>query len=163
MSDDYEVGYGKPPEHGKIKPGERRNPNGRPSKVTGAFDPNSILGAEHKVRLNGKDKSMSSAEIRLRRQVHLALDKKKVGPAIYLIREFEKYGLIAAEKQEQQCSVILMPSDMPGGMVRLLRDQYGFPPWTEEERAWARRVYLRIRTEKEREEDEYLRWPCLEP
>lgn len=23
------VGYGRPPEHGKIKPGERRNPNGR--------------------------------------------------------------------------------------------------------------------------------------
>lgn len=27
---DYENGYGKPPEHGKIAKGERRNPNGRP-------------------------------------------------------------------------------------------------------------------------------------
>ena len=29
-SKDYEVGYGKPPKHGQIKPGEVRNPKGRP-------------------------------------------------------------------------------------------------------------------------------------
>lgn len=29
---DYAVGYGRPPKAGRIKPGERRNPNGRPKK-----------------------------------------------------------------------------------------------------------------------------------
>ena len=30
MSDDYEVGYGKPPKHTQFKPGESGNPKGRP-------------------------------------------------------------------------------------------------------------------------------------
>ena len=30
MSDDYEVGYGKPPKHTRFKPGESGNPKGRP-------------------------------------------------------------------------------------------------------------------------------------
>lgn len=30
MSDDYEVGYGKPPKHTRFKPGQSGNPKGRP-------------------------------------------------------------------------------------------------------------------------------------
>jgi hypothetical protein len=30
MSDDYEVGYGRPPKHTRFKPGESGNPKGRP-------------------------------------------------------------------------------------------------------------------------------------
>lgn len=30
MSDDYEVGFGKPPKHTRFKPGESGNPQGRP-------------------------------------------------------------------------------------------------------------------------------------
>ena len=37
---EYEVGYKKPPRSGQIKPGERRNPNGRPK---GSRNFNSIL------------------------------------------------------------------------------------------------------------------------
>jgi hypothetical protein len=33
-TDDYEVGYKKPPKHGQIKPGEVRNPNGPPKAKT---------------------------------------------------------------------------------------------------------------------------------
>lgn len=33
---EYEVGYGKPPKEHQIKPGERRNPNGRPRKARAA-------------------------------------------------------------------------------------------------------------------------------
>jgi hypothetical protein len=30
MTDDYEVGFGKPPQHTRFKPGQSGNPNGRP-------------------------------------------------------------------------------------------------------------------------------------
>ena len=30
MADDYEVGFGKPPQHTRFKPGQSGNPNGRP-------------------------------------------------------------------------------------------------------------------------------------
>jgi hypothetical protein len=38
--DEYDVGYKKPPKSGQIKPGERRNPNGRPK---GSRNFNTIL------------------------------------------------------------------------------------------------------------------------
>ena len=31
-SDDYEVGYGRPPKHGQFPPGKSGNPKGRPSR-----------------------------------------------------------------------------------------------------------------------------------
>jgi len=153
---DYTVGYGRPPKDTRFPDGESGNPKGRPPIDRGALDPSSVLNAERKVRINGKRKTMSSGELRLRKQVKLALEKKNVSAILYLIDQFEKYGLLAGVVQHRQSNVVLIPTDIPDGMVRLLQDQYGWPPYTSKERAWAKRVYLEQRTEEEREEDEFI-------
>jgi hypothetical protein len=162
MSDDYEVGYGKPPKGNQFPKGVSGNLKGRPPKVKGAFDPLKVLDAEREVRLKGKKRKMSSGERRLRKQVQLALEDRKVSAMIYWLKEFEKFDLIAGDIQEKQNGVITIPSDMPPEMISLLKRQYGYPPWSVEERAWARRVYLKNRTEQERRDDEFIGWPCLQ-
>lgn len=156
-----DVGYGRPPEQHRFKKGQSGNPRGRPRKSKGAIDPLNVLDAKHKVRVSGKIKQLSSGEIKLRKQVQMALEKKDIRAILYLIAQFEKYELIAGEQQGQQDNVILIPTDMPAGMSRLLQQTYGQPPWSPEEQAWAKRVYLRNRTRQEREDDEFMGWPGL--
>lgn len=76
MSDDYEVGYGKPPKHTQYKPGQSGNPDGRPKgsknkrterymdKLADLF----IRMSEREVRIkeNGKVVSMPMAQVMLR-------------------------------------------------------------------------------------------------
>ncbi|WP_108788679.1 DUF5681 domain-containing protein [Erythrobacter sp. Alg231-14] len=153
------VGYSRPPEQHRFKKGQSGNPRGRPRKSRGAIDPLNVLDAEHKARVSGKIKQLSSGEIKLRKQVQLALEKKDIRAILYLIAQFEKYDLIAGEQQRHLDNVILIPSDLPDGMFSLLQKTYGHPPWSEEEREWAKRVYLRNRTERQRRDDEFIGWP----
>lgn len=55
MSDDYEVGYGKPPKHTQFEPGKSGNPRGRPRGARGLkTDLLAELSARHTIQINGK-------------------------------------------------------------------------------------------------------------
>lgn len=55
MSDDYEVGYGKPPKHTRFAPGKSGNPLGRPRGARGLkTDLVTELSARHTIHINGK-------------------------------------------------------------------------------------------------------------
>ena len=62
----YEVGYRKPPQHTRFKPGQSGNPRGRPKaeKSLGAAL-NDALEAKVKLRGNGKERGVSSLEASL--------------------------------------------------------------------------------------------------
>lgn len=60
----YEVGKGKPPKAGRIKPGEVRNPKGRPRKPKiGARDLDYFLDEIVTVPINGREEQFSKREL----------------------------------------------------------------------------------------------------
>ena len=75
---DYEVGYGRPPRSGQFKPGQSGNPKGRKKReetISGAL--RAELAATQKVRENGKEKTLSKAEILAKQWVRQGMEGKQ--------------------------------------------------------------------------------------
>lgn len=61
---DYEVGWGKPPLGGRIKPGERRNPKGRPKKPkVGERTLDHFLSEEVTIEKDGRRQTLTKREL----------------------------------------------------------------------------------------------------
>jgi hypothetical protein len=73
----YDVGYRKPPEHGKFQRGKSGNPLGRPKKQPphglDALLINELLSPVT-VRTNGKSKTLTKLEVAVKRLVAKAMD-----------------------------------------------------------------------------------------
>lgn len=84
----YLVGYGRPPEHGKIKKGEVRNPDGRPkgSKNTATIA-REELDRKIPVKVKGRTAKMSRREIAIRKQTEAAVNGN--GKAFELVLRLE--------------------------------------------------------------------------
>lgn len=71
---DYEVGYCRPPAHGKVKPGEQRNPNGRPKRAAAPDDiAREVLNEKIPVMIGGKRQYITRYEANFRNIVAQAL------------------------------------------------------------------------------------------
>ena len=96
---EYEVGYGKPPEATRFKPGQSGNPRGRPKKE---LDIRALLQAltqqEVSVTLNGRKVKISSLEAMLHNNYNKAL---KADPRAFdrFLKLLERHG-IAMPKEE---------------------------------------------------------------
>lgn len=67
MSDDYQVGYGKPPRHSRFAPGKSGNPRGRPRGSRGLkTDLMAELSARHTIQINGKPVRGNRQQLMLR-------------------------------------------------------------------------------------------------
>jgi hypothetical protein len=76
-NDDYEIGYGKPPEHTKFKKGKSGNPKGCPKKKRPSLydDPiKAVLREEIRVVVNGKSTKMPVYRAILLKHVKKALE-----------------------------------------------------------------------------------------
>ena len=74
QSSDYEVGYGRPPEHTRFKPGKSGNPKGRPKGARGLNTPaRELLTARVPVRTASGEKRMHRIEAVLHKAFELAL------------------------------------------------------------------------------------------
>jgi len=70
----YEIGYGKPPERSRFKPGQSGNPKGRPKGARSLKTiVHEVLGEKISVRTNGKERRVSRLEALILRQVELAV------------------------------------------------------------------------------------------
>jgi len=92
--DDDRVGYGRPPKHGRIRPGEVRNPFGRNGKTKNPEDLfGKAMSKPTKVTIDGDTVLMSSEEALYMRTMAMAL-----GGHIGAIREIQK-RLASRERQ----------------------------------------------------------------
>ncbi len=91
---DYEVGYGKPPLHGRFKPGQSGNPKGRPKKKEPSqIDVSGVLEEPVVINLRGRKREISKFEAGLRAQVQKAI-KGDVRAAKEFIKTCEQYDVI---------------------------------------------------------------------
>ena len=74
LSGRSETGYGRPPEHGRFKPGQSGNPNGRPKKSRNAKTIiRRVLDSTVTVREGDRTRTVSKLEGIILRQVEGAL------------------------------------------------------------------------------------------
>ena len=85
----YRVGYGRPPLHRRIKPGERRNPRGRPK---GTRNQKTILQEiayeTHTIPEDGKSRRVSTIELVLIAVRNLAINRNI--RALHLMQDYEQ-------------------------------------------------------------------------
>ncbi|MEM1050942.1 MAG: DUF5681 domain-containing protein [Pseudomonadota bacterium] len=131
MSDDYEVGYGKPPKSTRFKKGESGNPYGRPKKKERdpAHDPSSILSEPITVRTNGQVKEMSALEAGLRKKVQEALKTTSTRKLLKAIEMFDDAGLVRRPNHTKHISVVRFPKRWDVDEYWSMLQKNGPPPW----------------------------------
>ena len=108
-SDDYEVGYGKPPKEHQFQPGRSGNIGGRPKlKKSDSTDVSDVLNKPVKVTTGGKVREMGPFEASLRK-----LARRAVGGHLPSILKFikicEEYRIIAPPPAATGGGVIVAP------------------------------------------------------
>lgn len=128
---DYEVGYGKPPEHSRFKPGESGNRKGRPKMAKGGPpDVAEILSEEIAVKNAGVSRKMSSFETGVRQLVSRALNEKDLNATLEFVRLCEEYGIVApAPAREVGSGVLVIPKTWDRDEWMQMLDGHGAPPW----------------------------------
>src|SRR5262249_33332635 len=97
--DAYDVGYGKPPEYTRFKPGQSGNPKGRPKGVRNfETDVKATLKASVKVTRDGRPRKVSTQEAMLLRLREKALsgDARALDRLIGLAQAYNNEQLAAA-------------------------------------------------------------------
>lgn len=129
MTDDYNVGYKKPPKHTRFQKGKSGNPGGRPPKKREvvADDIKALLNDQIAVTQNGKQTSKHPKEVELQSLLKRVIEKRDLSAAEYLLTEFEKYGCMPSAEEVQQSAVLRLPDteDMPFEKSLLIMQQYG--------------------------------------
>lgn len=129
------IGYKNPPKAHRIKPGEIRNPRGRPKKApTGGgmvFDISKQLEALSAHLLPPTAKGMHPLEIELHKHFQSAL-KGKLRSIQYMFDIFAKYEAVVPPKKECRGGVLILPDDatLPKHFSEMLAYEFGLPPWT---------------------------------
>lgn len=107
--DDYKVGYKKPPLANRIRPGERRNPKGRPK---GSRNVDTILSqvmdTPRKIRENGKERKVTTTEVVVLTQIKKATEQGDTRAAQYLL---DRKAAIDAIKSGQQTGEEALSAD----------------------------------------------------
>jgi hypothetical protein len=110
---DPKVGYCKPPEHSRWKPGESGNRKGRPKTTkSGQTDVAEVLGEPLSVKQAGTTRKMTPFEVNVRQLVKRALNKNDLRAILEFVRLCESYGIIAPpQPREQSGGVLVVPWD----------------------------------------------------
>ena len=139
MSDDYEVGYGKPPKEHRFKKGKSGNPAGRPKKTNKvqSVDVAAILNEPLVVQAAGAHRTMPAYEVVVRRLVERALKHKNLRAMLEFLKLCETHRLLVPAE-----------IDVIGGVYHAPKD-VNFQDWAERMSSWHQAVLL------EAEEDEF--------
>lgn len=108
MSDDYEVGYKKPPEEHQFKKGQSGNLNGRPKKYASGL---SVLEAPIAIQVKGKRREVSAFEAAVRKTAQSAIEGRL--PAIKrFFKHCDEAKLLIDNRRGRRGGVWQMPIDI---------------------------------------------------
>ena len=160
----YKVGYRKPPEYGKIKPGERRNPNGRrgnkATKKDDQIDVADILNEPIKVKTKGgKTIEMSPFEAGFRKLLESALKDKNLRSVKDFLEICDDYGVLEVEPEFDH-GVVRVPTGTTFEDWQRSQDDPSFTPVTTDIAALIKKhlpdrypLYLERKAAKRAEEE----------
>ncbi len=107
---EYEVGYGKPPQHTQFKKGQSGNPRGRPRKPEpDPINVTAVLAEPIPVRIGGGLREMDAFEVWLRGLAKRALTDGNLGAALEFLKVCAKHGVIAPPPVSQTGGVVRLP------------------------------------------------------
>jgi hypothetical protein len=111
LSEDYEIGRGKPPEAGKIRAGEVRNPFGRKGRPKATANlMNQVLGETVRIREGDKEFRASKWEASFRALVLKAL-KGDVRAQERVYRTALKYDLVQEQREFSHTFRFFVPNE----------------------------------------------------
>jgi hypothetical protein len=128
-SENYEVGYKKPPEKSQFKKGESGNLKGRPKMAEPPpVDVAQVLNEPITVKQGGISREVSPFEAGIRRLVSRALKDKDWNSAVAFIRLCDKHGIMEPAPSKD-CGVMYFPKDWDVEEWSEMYMRYGPPPW----------------------------------
>lgn len=116
VTGDYEVGYGKPPQATRFRPGQSGNPKGRPKGSTNVFALiEKLLQQRVSVRQDGQVRSLTQLEVMLTTLIRRAMqgDLKAV-TAVLKLQEHatERQEAAQAEADQPRYGVLVVPAPL---------------------------------------------------
>jgi hypothetical protein len=144
MTEEYEVGRGKPPIHSRWKKGCSGNPRGRPPKPPlDTLSVVELLDGDVQVRQGGVVRTMSTFEVGVRKMVGKALGGD-VRAALRFLKLCDRYDVIVPGPERQTSGVLDVPPDWDFDEWVAMFKTHGPPPWRgkrsgrtkEEEKRW---------------------------
>jgi hypothetical protein len=112
MSDDYKVGYGRPPKHTRFKKGQSGNPKGRPKgRKNWATIIDETLNRKVMVRVGGKTKRMTASQCIIEKTIQQAI-KGSVPHLVQVIRMVKDSGTFETpnDSGRQRSGVLVVPA-----------------------------------------------------
>lgn len=131
MSDDYIVGYGKPPKATQFQKNKSGNQRGRPKKRPPSYeDLLNALSKDVTVLLGNKGKKMHPFEAAVRKIVARAVTDKSVPHALKFLALLEKYDVLLPLPAKRKTSGVLqVPRSWDKQEWLEMYSKYGPPPW----------------------------------
>lgn len=130
MSDDYEVGHGKPPKHTRWKKRQSGNPKGRPANATpDAASVIAILDGPIPVKTGGAEGKMPAFEASVRKLVSRAVNDGDIQAALEFFRVCDKYEVITPAPEPVSSGNLVVPRSWDWDEWIAMLDTYGPPPW----------------------------------
>ncbi len=109
-NDDYEVGYGKPPEKHQFKPGRSGNPAGAPPRrKRKRIDVAAVLNEPLAVKNSGVHQKMPPFEVSVRRLVERGLKQKDLNAILEFLELCELHRFLVPPPVDQGGGVIVAP------------------------------------------------------
>lgn len=138
----YTVGYKKPPTEHQFKPGHLRNGSQKTSEK--APDIAALFDKPLQVKRGGKTVAMHPFEAELTSLGKRALKGEPRATKLFL-KYCEAAGLLDPPPAEQTHGVFVIPKGANHGIIKVLLETYGLPPWDPE-------IYAALEAEYERDQ-----------